>query len=223
MTIYGKKSAVRVRRKPVARNLRKSEAHRYVYYGSSSRTVSRNLATDIFSWIRHRKALTRQTVRVVDFGCGDGRTAERLARTLGGGVDVIGVDNSPVSRLESRRHARFVESDFSDSLRYFPPRSLDLAYSHYGVYHYDFIHHSSKNSSLLFLERLVKKMRPGGMIVINAPLWDPYLRNRYLAKLRSCLPGCHVTKMAPQFTFFGIIRKLFRGSDDAIVLRIIVP
>ena len=83
------------------------------------------------------KAAARPGERVLDIGCGFGITAARLAQAVGPKGHVIGLDVSPPmlalakTRSAGMTNIEWVEADAATHT--FPPASLDLLFSRFGV------------------------------------------------------------------------------------------
>lgn len=98
---------------------------------------------------------------VLDIGCGAGATSFELARAVGSGGRVVGVDVSEplVGRAQERAQALGLPVEFrlADASRpLFAPHSFDLLYSRFGVMFFD-------DPAAAFAE-LRKALKPGGRL-----------------------------------------------------------
>ena len=117
---------------------------------------------------RHRVLLRRYPVtslRVLDYGCGDGLFASALARL---GASVVGYDISGAAIAQAQR---FAESGpaFAATTVEPPDGGFDI------VFCTEVVEHADDDRS--FIGRVFSRVRPGGLLVGTTPVgrafWDP--------------------------------------------------
>jgi SAM-dependent methyltransferase len=119
------------------------------------------------TWAAEIAALTPRGGRVVDLGCGCGVPA--TAALVDHGLDVVGVDFSPVQIARARRlvpGASFVEADLAGFD--LEPASVDAVVSFYALIHVPLVDQRS------LFPRLAGWLRPGGhaLLVVGAHAWQ---------------------------------------------------
>lgn len=118
---------------------------------------------------------------VLDVGCGAGATSLALARAVGAGGSVIGVDVSEPLLGRARERAQAcglpVEFRLADaSAPLFAPRRFDLLFSRFGVMFFD--------DPVAAFAELRKTLRPGGRIAFAC--WqEPAKNDWYLLPLKA--------------------------------------
>ena len=143
------------------------------------------------SWAEFQEGLDRQVAplgrqamaalapapgeRIVDIGCGAGETSLELARAVGAGGAVIGVDLSePLLAIARRRSAGVAGLDFlqADAQTYsFEPGGFDAAFSRFGVMFFE-------NPTAAF-DNIRRALRPGGRLAFvcwRKPDENPIMR-----------------------------------------------
>jgi SAM-dependent methyltransferase len=122
-------------------------------------------------------AAAAQRERVVDVGCGCGATVLELARRVGPGGHVLGVDVSQPMAARAREriagaglgNARVLVSDASEHS--FEPGSADLLFSRFGVMFF-----ADPEAAFANLRRAI---RPGGRLLFAA--WRPMAENEWFS------------------------------------------
>ena len=113
--------------------------------------------------------------RVLDVGCGPGATTLEIARAVGPGGGVVGVDVAPMLLDIARRRAEglgnvaFIEADAQTHA--FAPGGLDLVFSRFGVMFFD--------DPTAAFANLRRACRPGGRLAFvcwRAPADNPLFR-----------------------------------------------
>src|SRR5215813_5459524 len=126
--------------------------------------------------------------RVLDIGCGPGTTVLELAERVGPGGHVLGADVSEPSVTRAReriaaarmRHAEVIVADAS--VHPFPPDSLDLTFSRFGIMFF--------SDPVAAFANVRRAMKPGGRLTLavfrpaSAKLWP----NAPLEAVRHLLP-----------------------------------
>ncbi|WP_202213461.1 class I SAM-dependent methyltransferase [Methylacidimicrobium sp. AP8] len=114
---------------------------------------------------------------VLDLGCGTGRLAEYVARTVGPAGKVVGIDPSPqriaIAQRRRREGLSFAVGG-SDDLSSFPDASFDRVYLNY-VFHWI----ENKAETLRQIHRILK---PGGRLGISTGYRDRPSRIRSLIR-----------------------------------------
>ncbi len=122
------------------------------------------------------------TDRVLDIGCGAGRTTRDAARRAGDG-SALGVDLSAAllelaRRTAAREHlpnAGFLHADAQ--IHPFPDRHFDVAISRHGAMFFGDPHAAFTN--------IARATRPGGRLALLS--WQPFERNAWLTAFRTAL------------------------------------
>ncbi len=117
------------------------------------------------SVLRERAAAGLQASRILDFGCGDGRTID-LFREVMPDAEWTGVDiaSSPEVDLRRRSDGRFVTYDGHDLP--FGNNEFDLVYS------YQVLEHVRKPEQAL--SEVARVLRPGGLFIGQTSQFEPY-------------------------------------------------
>ena len=97
---------------------------------------------------------------VVDWGCGGGKAAISLGNRFGESARIYGFSHLAYRTWLSNDKVKFVHAPAEDFKRYFKENSVDLIYSHFGLYH---------QPSQSYLRELARTLRSGGKIVANVP------------------------------------------------------
>jgi SAM-dependent methyltransferase len=112
--------------------------------------------------------------RVLDIGCGSGATSMTLARLVGLGGHVTGVDvSAPMIELARRRSAGMANLDWllvDAATHGFEPRSIDLLFSRFGVMFF--------GDPIPAFVNLRRAMRPEGRVVFAC--WRPMGENPWM-------------------------------------------
>lgn len=133
---------------------------RFLLEGSSLRKV-RGYFRGLFGdndFIQQRYAQSGKPVVVLDWGCGQGQAIEEVGKHFGERVRAYGFSKDSHKEWKRATHAKLILNTADRMLRYFKPGSIDLIYSHFGLYHY----HPAP-----YLVKLVTRLKPGGKIVFN--------------------------------------------------------
>jgi SAM-dependent methyltransferase len=112
-----------------------------------------------------RRAGIGEGATVVDLGCGPLGALAALARIVGRGGRVIGVDGSDAALTKARTllsrsafpHVDFLHSDVDDA----DIRDVDLAYCRLMLLH--------QNDPARTLRQMMKMLRPGGVVIAHEP------------------------------------------------------
>lgn len=159
---------------------------------------------------------------VLDIGCGAGATSFELARAVGSGGRVVGVDVSEplVGRARERGQAlglpvEFRLADASHPL--FAPHSFDLLYSRFGVMFFD--------DPVAAFAELRKTLKPGGRLAFAC--WKALAENDWyglpLRAIRGIVEQDVVDTDAPgPFAFSDpqrVVRVLGDAGFEAVELR----
>jgi SAM-dependent methyltransferase len=143
------------------------------------------------SWAEFQEGLDRQVAplgrqamaalapapgeRIVDIGCGAGETSLELARAVGAGGSVLGIDLSePLLAIARRRSAGVAGLDFlqADAQTYpFEPGGFDAAFSRFGVMFFE--------SPIAAFDNIRRALRPGGRLAFvcwRKPDENPIMR-----------------------------------------------
>ncbi len=117
------------------------------------------------SVLRARAAAGLEAPKVLDFGCGDGRSID-LFREAMPNSDWTGVDipSSPEVDLRRRTDGRFVTYDGYKLP--FPDKHFDLVYS------YQVLEHVRKPE--MALSEVMRVLRPGGLFIGQTSQFEPY-------------------------------------------------
>ncbi len=131
--------------------------------------VSQNLGVNLPTWIHARFEQKKKPLTVMDWGCGDGRTIEKLAQRFPNEVHAYGYDHHSREKWISNPHVKFIHQDPERMLRYMKDGSMDLIYSHYGLTHYlsGFTSGIMWREQRAYLIALAEKLAPRGMIIFN--------------------------------------------------------
>lgn len=114
--------------------------------------------------------------RVLDLGCGTGRTTLRLAERVAPGGEAVGVDITEEMVARARRHAALasglhVEFVVADVQAHdFGPDRFDAAYSRFGVMFY--------SDPVAAFRRVRAALRPGGRL--SFVCWQPVTANDWM-------------------------------------------
>ncbi len=113
--------------------------------------------------------------RVLDIGCGNGRSCERMVP----GVDYVGVDNS--DRLIKIAKKSYPDRDFmvADALNLpFPDRDFDRVYA-IGLIH----HIPSERKRMDLLHEIRRVLKPGGTVALTVwDIWEKTARRKRVIK-----------------------------------------
>ncbi|ALN79961.1 class I SAM-dependent methyltransferase [Lysobacter antibioticus] len=159
---------------------------------------------------------------VLDIGCGAGATSFELARAVGSGGRVVGVDVSEplVGRARERGKALGLPVEFclADASRpLFAPHSFDLLYSRFGVMFFD--------DPVAAFAELRKTLKPGGRLAFAC--WRAPAENDWyglpLRAIRCIVEQDAVDTDAPgPFAFSDpqrVVRVLGEAGFEAVELR----
>jgi len=98
---------------------------------------------------------------VLDWGCGDGLAATRIAEEFQG-ARVVGFSNQFYEAWRNNEKVSFIHALADDLPRYFADNSIDIVYSRLGLAHLNYSGQESQINSLL------RKLRPGGTIFVDS-------------------------------------------------------
>jgi 2-polyprenyl-3-methyl-5-hydroxy-6-metoxy-1,4-benzoquinol methylase len=130
--------------------------------------------------------------RVLDVGCGDGRSAMLLA-TLG--AEVVGIDISPGAVRLAQRRAEVNGLADRATFRCAPLETVDFPASHFDVVWCDAILHHLLHDLDATTARFREWVKPGGVIM----MFEPVNRSRALRRLRFAVaaPTAHTPDERP--------------------------
>lgn len=159
----------------------------YSVMGSSLPLVERAMDFSVRHWVKSRYATSQKPVRVVDFGCGTGVAITALARKFGKQVDAMGFDRKLYSTWLKNNHVRFVHEEMNSFDRIFKPETVDIVYSYHGLWH---PLNENPKKRLLFLGKIVRSIKKGGILVCNFQHTSREMRNEVLDYLVENFPDC---------------------------------
>ncbi|MGI5420673.1 class I SAM-dependent methyltransferase [Actinomadura luteofluorescens] len=142
--------------------------------------------------ILRRAAGVRLHDRVLDIGCGSGRTTRQAARAAGAG-SALGVDVSVPAVERARERARAegvgnVAFEHADAqVHRFPPVGFDLAISRFGTMFFD--------DPVAAFANVGRALRPAGRLVMM--VWQPAERNEWEVEIRRALAAAQKEEEAP--------------------------
>ncbi len=143
-------------------------------YDAVSETFS-DSRKDPWSELDHLFDGLRAGDRVLDIGCGNGRSCERMVP----GVDYVGVDNS--ERLIEIAKKSYPDCDFmvADALNLpFPGRDFDRVYA-IGLLH----HIPSERKRTDLLHEIRRVLNPGGTVALTVwDIWEKTARRKRVVK-----------------------------------------
>jgi len=119
-------------------------------------------------------AAVRAGERVLDIGCGSGATSMALARLVGPAGHVTGLDvSAPMIDLARKRSAGIANVDWllaDAAAEKFPPQSIDLMFSRFGVMFF--------GDPVAAFANLRRALKPGGRLVFAC--WRPLNENPWM-------------------------------------------
>jgi SAM-dependent methyltransferase len=154
--------------------------------------------------------------RVLDLGCGTGRTTLRLAERVAPGGQAVGVDITEEMVARARRHAalasglhvEFVVADVVQALDFGPDR-FDAAYSRFGVL---FCSDPDEPGpfSLSDPERVRTVLSAAGFVDVDVQPYGDFFT----------APRDRVRDLALTAMRVGVARELLRGQPEEIAARV---
>ncbi|MCH7599288.1 MAG: class I SAM-dependent methyltransferase [Myxococcales bacterium] len=143
-----------------------------------------------YSWpgwsraLSHLKPPDDHPISVLDVGCGNGRLVSFLEKDLGSAYHYLGLDSSPallshaLACHASLPHVKFEDLEILDPAVRLAPEGLrfDLI-ALFGVLH----HVPSEGSRRELMQRLVARLRPGGLLIVTA--WQFGAFERFRARI----------------------------------------
>lgn len=167
---------------------------------------SRQVSADVVLQARVAKGLA--PAKVLDFGCGDGRSIDLFRRVLPQ-AEWTGVDIAASPEVASRRRkdGRFVTYDGYELP--FPDRSFPLVYS------YQVLEHVRKPE--LALREIARVLEPDGLFIGQTSQFEPYhsysLWNFTVYGFKRILEdaGLQLAELRPGIDGFTLMRRTYEG------------
>lgn len=170
--------------------------------------VSEGLGIELPEWVRQHASAKKRPLAVLDWACGDGLAIRQLQQRFPEEVHAYGYDHHSHKDWLKDEHVKYIHEDAAKMLRYIKPHSLDVAYSFYGLTHY--LHSISLPARIRYIRELVRKLRPGGMFVMNFDSSHLEQADILASALRRTLPRATV-----DYAIHGRLKRFF-------VLRIVL-
>lgn len=156
--------------------------------------VNQNLGVELQTEVEHLSRTRKGLIRVLDWGCGSGLALNQLvSRIEGRRIAAYGYDNQSHRSWLRNPRVKFIQEDATQLLRYLKRNSMDLIFSHHGLYH---LFKSNPAGATAYMIELAQRLRGGGMLITNfkqLSMIEPHLDS-----LRASLPGYRVSVIIPR-------------------------
>ncbi|MBI2529574.1 MAG: methyltransferase domain-containing protein [Candidatus Diapherotrites archaeon] len=103
-----------------------------------------------------------QRPNVLDWGCGNGRAIKRLGRKFNGRINAYGYSDMLYKGWQKEKNVKYIHATKEDMLRYFKNSSLDIIYSHIGLFYLD-------TDVVKYTGMLLPKLKVGGILLSDIP------------------------------------------------------
>ncbi len=115
------------------------------------------------AWIAKRYQQKRKPLTVVDWGCHDGTAIGELARKTTGIARCFGFDLERSPNWRKLQHVSFLQRRQQHFPRYFKPESIDLLYTHWGLFH--ILRKEKEEGFARYIATIAPKLAKGGMLI----------------------------------------------------------
>lgn len=201
MPVFGKASKARSRtrekrRQFIEKAIYRERGSKRRYYGervkwgveNSSMEKIETMLPLIFeegNFIEERFRQKKKPVVVLDWGCGNGLAIKQFAKKYGKKIRAYGFAKDSYKEWLKTRSVKFIHATANDLLRYLKDDSVDLVYSYLGLrFMFGTTSKSAMQKGISYTKKLLKKIKPGGKIVLYMPISEEGENRFILASLR---------------------------------------